>query len=105
MPSCSGKSEGKEFATEIEFFAELNPEDEDSKYAVKPRNVQFHIKKKDVDADWWPRLLKDKAKEKGQVKCDWSRYVDEDEEDGGFDTGGMDAMNSESLWHAREPRA
>ncbi len=55
-----------------------------SKYEVKPRNIQFHIVKKDGET-WWPRLLKDKAKEKNQVAIDWSRYVDEDEAEGGFD--------------------
>lgn len=41
----------------------------------------------DDDEEFWPRLLKDKALEKNQVKIDWDRYVDEDEEDeaGGFD--------------------
>jgi hypothetical protein len=38
------------------------------------------------DEEFWPRLLKDKALEKNQVKVDWDRYVDEDEEDEGFDT-------------------
>jgi len=33
--------------------------------------------------------LKDKALEKNQVKIDWDRYVDEDEEDGGFDTSAV----------------
>ncbi len=42
---------------------------------------------KDKDASFWPRLLKDKLKEKNQVQIDWSRYADEDEaeEKGGFD--------------------
>lgn len=33
-----------------------------SKYEVKPRSVQFHLIKKDKDAEFWPRLLKDKTK-------------------------------------------
>jgi len=47
--------------------------------------------KKDKDSEYWPRLLKDKAKEKNQVAIDWTRYVDEDEEKGGFDTSAMGA--------------
>jgi len=39
---------------------------------------------------FWPRLLKDKALEKNQVKIDWDRYVDEDEEVEGFDTIALD---------------
>ena len=62
-------------------------------------------KKNDEDepeeVEFWPRLLKDKALEKNQVKIDWDRYVDEDEEEEGFDTsaleggmgmGGMEGM-------------
>lgn len=66
---------------------------QETKYGVRPRNVQFHITKKDKEADWWPRLLKDKTKEKNQVKTDWSRFVDEDEEDGGFDTAGLEVRS------------
>lgn len=50
----------------------------------------MHVMKKKAedgeDEEFWPRLLKDKALEKNQVKVDWDRYVDEDEEDEGFDT-------------------
>ena len=46
--------------------------------------------KKDKDnEDFWPRLMKDKLLEKNQVKLDWDRYVDEDEEDEGFDMSAM----------------
>lgn len=44
----------------------------------------------DEDEEFWPRLLKDKALEKNQVKIDWDRYVDEDEEEEGFDTSNLD---------------
>ena len=57
------------------------PFSQESKFEVKPRCIQFHINKKEGDV-WWPRLLKDKVKEKNQVQVDWSRYVDEDEADG-----------------------
>jgi hypothetical protein len=89
--SFQGTANGKEYTTELEFFAEVDPEDKGSKYDIKPRNIHFHIVKKDKDAEYWPRLLKDKAKEKNQVAIDWTRYVDEDEEKGGFDTSAMGA--------------
>jgi len=57
------------------------PPFQESKFEVKPRCIQFHINKKEGDV-WWPRLLKDKVKEKNQVQVDWSRYVDEDEAEG-----------------------
>merc|ERR1712238_595088 len=48
--------------------------------------VQMHIlKKQKEEEEFWPRLLKDKLLEKNQVKPDWDRYVDEDEEEEGFD--------------------
>ena len=64
------------------------PPPQKSKWEIKPRSIQFHIIKKESGAHW-PSLTKDKAKEKGQVSIDWTRYVDEDEEKGGFDLSGM----------------
>ena len=61
---------------------------------VLPMNIQIHLMKKNQDEEFWPRLLADKHLEKNTVKVDWDRYVDEDEEEEGFDTsnlqGGMD---------------
>ena len=86
-----GKANGdKPYTVNIEFF---KPVDADgSTYKVLPRSVQMHILKKDKEEDeFWPRLLKDKGLEKNQVKIDWDRYVDEDEEDeqGGFDMSNL----------------
>ena len=89
-----GKSQDKEYEVNIEFFKAVDSEG--SKYNVLPRSIQMHIMKKKSDGDeeeeFWPRLLKDKALEKNQVKIDWDRYVDEDEEEeaGGFDTSALD---------------
>jgi hypothetical protein len=83
-----GKSDSKEYEVDIEFFKPVDAEG--STYKVLPRSVQMHVMKKKAedgeDEEFWPRLLKDKALEKNQVKVDWDRYVDEDEEDEGFDT-------------------
>lgn len=63
----------------IEFLRKVDSEG--STYKVLPRSVQMLLKKaKDDQDEFWPRLLKDKALEKNQVKVDWDRYVDEDEE-------------------------
>ena len=88
----TGKSNNKDYEVNVEFFKPVDAEG--STYKVLPRSVQMHILKKDKEEEeFWPRLLKDKALEKNQVKIDWDRYVDEDEEDEGFDTsmleGGM----------------
>lgn len=84
-----GTSGDKNYKVNIEF---IKPVDADgSTYKVLPRSIQMHILKKDKEEDeFWPRLLKDKALEKNQVKIDWDRYVDEDEEDEGFDMSKMD---------------
>jgi hypothetical protein len=52
----------------------------------------MHVMKKNKEEEFWPRLLEDKHLEKNQVTVDWSRYVDEDEEDeeGGFDTSALE---------------
>jgi len=73
----SGKSNGKDYSVDLEFFADVDPEDKESKFSIKPRNIHFHIIKKNKDDEYWPRLMKDKTKEKSQVAVDWSRYVDE----------------------------
>lgn len=92
-----GKSQDKDYEVNIEFFKPVDSEG--SKYNVLPRSIQMQIMKKkgedgddDDEEEFWPRLLKDKALEKNQVKIDWDRYVDEDEEEeaGGFDTSALD---------------
>lgn len=84
-----GKSENKEYEVDIAFFKPVDSKG--STYKVLPRSVQMHVMKKDKEEEeFWPRLLKDKALEKNQVKIDWDRYVDEDEEEEGFDTSALD---------------
>jgi len=84
-----GKSQDKDYEVNIEFFKKVDAKD--STYKVLPRNIQMHIMKHEDDQEeFWPRLLKDKALEKNQVKIDWNRYVDEDEEEEGFDTSALE---------------
>lgn len=91
-----GKSEDKDYEVNLQFYKPVDSEG--SKYNVLPRSVQMHIMKKtkgdgdddDDEEEFWPRLLQDKALEKNQVKIDWNRYVDEDEEEEGFDTSALD---------------
>jgi len=85
----TGKSGDKDYQVHIEFLKKVNSEG--STYKTLPRSVQMHIMKEEDDQEeFWPRLLKDKALEKNQVKIDWDRYVDEDEEDEGFDTSNLE---------------
>eukprot|EP00567_Pseudictyota_dubia_P000186 CAMPEP_0197464924 /NCGR_PEP_ID=MMETSP1175-20131217/64275_1 /TAXON_ID=1003142 /ORGANISM="Triceratium dubium, Strain CCMP147" /LENGTH=266 /DNA_ID=CAMNT_0043000927 /DNA_START=190 /DNA_END=989 /DNA_ORIENTATION=+ len=89
-----GKSQDKDYQVDIEFFKSVDAKG--STYKVLPRSVQMVImkaaKEEGEDEEFWPRLLKDKALEKNQVKIDWDRYVDEDEEDeaGGFDMSALE---------------
>jgi hypothetical protein len=84
-----GKSESKDYQVNIEFLNEVDAEG--STYKVLPRSVQMHILKKEKEEDeFWSRLLKDKALEKNQVKIDWDRFVDEDEEEEGFDMSNLE---------------
>ena len=87
----NGKSNDKEYEVSIEFLKAVDAEG--STYKVLPRSIQMHILKKDKEEEeFWPRLLKDKLLEKNQVKIDWDRYVDEDEEEeqGGFDMSNLE---------------
>ncbi|KAF1327415.1 Hsp90 co-chaperone p23, partial [Globisporangium splendens] len=88
----SGTSNGEKYEVTLDFFKEVDVDAKESIWAKADRNVHFHIVKKDVDAEFWPRLLSDKHLEKTNVTVDWSKYVDEDEEEeqGGFD---MSALN------------
>lgn len=57
-----GTSETKKttYFLDIEFFAEIDVDN--SKTHHTPANVQLILRKKDLKEEYWPRLLKDKAK-------------------------------------------
>lgn len=84
----SAKSGGSNFEGELVFLHDVDPST--STHKVLQRSIQMHIMKKDQDTDYWARLLKDKNLEKGKVAIDWDKYVDEDEEAGGFDTSNLE---------------
>ena len=62
---------------ELEFYGEINKEE--SKFSNDGRNVVLNIKKKEK-GPYWPRLLKTAGKHQW-LNVDWTRYIDEDEED------------------------
>ena len=57
-----GYSETKKatYAVKLEFYAEIDPSA--SKTNHTPRDVEFVLQKKELNSEFWPRLLKDKAK-------------------------------------------
>lgn len=83
-----GTANEKNYEVNIEFFKPVDSEG--STYKVLPRSVQMLLKKKESEEEFWPRLLSDKLKEKNQVKIDWDRYVDEDDDQEDFDTSNLD---------------
>ena len=82
--SC--KSDGKEYVTKLELKGEIVPEE--SSQAVKPRQIEMKLKKKDEEAGYWEGLV---AKKQMHVKVDWTRWVDEDEANGAGDLGDFGA--------------
>ena len=88
-----GESNGTMYELECEFWKPVKPDDEKTKYAVKPRNVQFHIVKAEEDEEYWPFLMKDKALSKRLTSTDWSKWKDDDEEQEEFDTTGMGGVS------------
>ena len=86
-----GTSNDKSYHVELEFFKNVDTDAKESKWAVGKRNIHFFIMKKDKEDEFWPRLLKCKNLEKTNVKTDWDKYVDEDEEDedSGFDMSAL----------------
>jgi len=88
-----GGSEQKEHEALIELFGPVDAEA--SKYWVRPRNIEFLLKKADGEDNFWPRLTKSSAKVPW-VKVDFDKWHDEDESDeempGGGGGGGMGGM-------------
>eukprot|EP00730_Choanoeca_flexa_P019103 TRINITY_DN9319_c0_g1_i2.p1 TRINITY_DN9319_c0_g1~~TRINITY_DN9319_c0_g1_i2.p1 ORF type:complete len:214 (+),score=50.99 TRINITY_DN9319_c0_g1_i2:81-722(+) len=106
----------EDYSCSIEFFAEIVPAVgihfardfvgssviyrlQDSTKRVSDRNLFFNIKKKDTDAEFWPRLTKEKVKLQW-LKVDFDKWADEDDEDEEVqepDLGGMQNFNMEEM--------
>ena len=86
-----GTSGGQRYQVTLDFFKDVDTEAKESKWAVGKRNVHFFILKKNKEEEFWPRLLQCKSLEKTNVKTDWDKYVDEDDEgeDNAFDMSAL----------------
>ncbi|KAI0536045.1 HSP20-like chaperone [Xylaria digitata] len=62
---------------ELSFYAEIDVEN--SKISHTARNVEMKLRKKALNEEYWPRLLKDAAKVQF-LKTDFDKWVDEDEQ-------------------------
>ncbi|KAI3332763.1 HSP20-like chaperone [Ustulina deusta] len=79
---------------DLSFYAEIDPAN--SKISHTSRNVEIKLRKKALNEEYWPRLLKDAAKVQF-LKTDFDKWVDEDEqneapEDDFSQFGGMGGM-------------
>lgn len=77
--SFQGKAgpERHEYSLELEFNKSINVSE--SKVSITPRHIFIVIAKN--EPGHWPRLTKEPSKHLTHIKCDWDKWVDEDEED------------------------
>jgi len=78
--SFLGKSTSKNltYKAEIEFFADIDAAE--TKVNHTGRDVELVLRKKELKQEYWPRLLKDKAKVHW-LRTDFDKWIDEDEQD------------------------
>jgi len=69
----------KEWAADVKFFAEIDVDL--SQKSLTSRHLALVLRKKEHKLEFWPRLTKDKIKYLF-IKTDFSKWVDEDEQDG-----------------------
>jgi hypothetical protein len=91
----SGDSDKHKYAFSLEFHSSINKEE--SKWNKTGFHLLFVLEKHDANAPFWPRLLKNKDKNQ-YISVDWSKWVDEDEEeeDGQKGLGGIDPSQMQS---------
>ncbi|BGP30630.1 p23 chaperone protein wos2 [Rhodotorula toruloides] len=68
--------DAKDYAFDLELFDEV----EEARRGLTGKGVQVVLKKKKAQEEYWPRLLKEKGKN-SRIQTDWSKWVDEDEQD------------------------
>ena len=73
---CTVKEQ--KYAFTLDLYQEVI--NEESKWNLKGRNILLNIVKKDKEAEYWPRLMKEKVKNP-HISVDWSRWIEEEDED------------------------
>lgn len=79
-------SDGAKFAVSLELFGAIDAGK--SKFNVGQREVSLILAKADTDAPYWPRLIKSTQK-MHYIHTDFSKWIDEDEEDEMHEDPGM----------------
>lgn len=67
----------KTYHLELELYAEID--DKASKVHHTGKNVELKLQKKELNEEFWPRLLKD-TKKVHFLRTDFDKWVDEDEQ-------------------------
>ncbi|KAF8917599.1 HSP20-like chaperone [Mucidula mucida] len=73
------KSDGRTYAFDLDFFSEIDTEHSVKKFTS--RSLSFVLRKKELKEEYWPRLTKEKVRN-AFLKTDFSKWVDEDEQEG-----------------------
>lgn len=81
----TGGTEKKEHEVTIDLYNEIDPEK--SLKAVRDRNIEIMLKKKEDTSGYWPQLTKEKKKYHW-LKVDFNRWQDEDDSDDEVGGGG-----------------
>nr|BAN20316.1 conserved hypothetical protein [Riptortus pedestris] len=83
----TGGTEKKEHEITIDLYNEIDPEK--SLKAVRDRNIEIMLKKKEDKHGYWPQLTKEKKKYHW-LKVDFNRWQDEEDSDDDVVGGGGD---------------
>lgn len=72
--NIAGDSDGVNYSASLELFGEVISEQ--SKWSKTGQGISILLQKKDKTAEYWPRLVKQAAKNQ-YIACDWARWIDE----------------------------
>ncbi|CAA6669098.1 unnamed protein product [Spirodela intermedia] len=84
--SANAGAENHLYELKLDLHDKVNVEE--SKINIGVRNIFCVVEK--VEKTWWSKLLRGDAKPPHYIKVDWDKWVDEDEDAGDLDFGGMD---------------
>ncbi|KAF8252634.1 HSP20-like chaperone [Wilcoxina mikolae CBS 423.85] len=87
--SFSGENKTRKYAVELELYAEIDEKLSTTHHSG--RGVEFVLRKKEVKAEFWPRLSKE-PKKLQFIKTDFDKWVDEDEQEEAEDLPNMGGM-------------
>lgn len=76
--SAESSDGASQYELNLDFYDEIDPEN--SHRHESGNHIQFVLRKKKAQAEYWPRLLKEKLK-LHYIKTDFDKWVDEDEQE------------------------